>query len=71
VIGVSDGSLVLNGVTLPPGSQPEGFFHTRWIDRGGAAMWLVAWPTAFRLETLRRMSDWSILEPQACAGSSG
>jgi len=63
MIGVSDGSLVLNGVTLPPGSQPEGYFHTRWIDRGGVAMWLVAWPTAFRLETLRRMRDWSILEP--------
>jgi len=60
--GLSDGNLQLGEVAVPAGGQPEGFFHTRWLDWGGVSMWLVAWPTAFRLETLRRLGNWSLLE---------
>lgn len=54
-IGISDGSLMINGKLRPEGSQSEGFFHTRWAEPFGVAEWLVAWPTAFRLEVLRRV----------------
>lgn len=65
-MGVSDGSLVVNGVRRPTGSQDEGFFHTYWgapnqntgDPMGNVSYWLVAWPTAFRLQVLRRLSDW-------------
>lgn len=62
MIGVSDGTLKLGGVMLPTGGQCEGYFQTRWIDRGNCSLWLVAWPTAFRLEVLRKMPDWRQLE---------
>jgi hypothetical protein len=60
-IGISDGSLVMMGRKRPAGSQDEGFFHTRWLDFGNVSDWLVSWPTAFRLATLRRLRDWSVL----------
>ncbi|MEW6249215.1 MAG: hypothetical protein AB1716_01085 [Planctomycetota bacterium] len=61
MLGLSDGTLALHGVRLPRGTQCEGYFHTRWIDRGNSSFLLVAWPTAFRLEVLRRLDDWSKL----------
>jgi hypothetical protein len=56
--GVSDGSLVVMGTPRPKGSQDEGFLHTRWGDAFNVSRWLVAWPTAFRLEVLRRARSW-------------
>lgn len=55
--GISDGSLTVMGKTRPKGSQDEGFFHTRWGDPFNVSQWLVAWPTAFRLEVLRRVNE--------------
>jgi hypothetical protein len=51
--GVSDGTLTADGRLIPAGGQHEarglgGSFQ-------GLYQWLVAWPTAFRLETLRRI----------------
>lgn len=60
-IGISDGDLVIRGKLRPAGSQDEAFFHTRWLDFGDVCDWLVSWPTAFRLCTLRRLPDWSAL----------
>ncbi|HHX01973.1 MAG TPA: hypothetical protein GX739_04795 [Firmicutes bacterium] len=68
-MGVSDGQLVINGMQRPIGSQDEGFFHTYWgapnrntgNPMGNVSYWLVAWPTAFRLQVLRRLPDWQQL----------
>lgn len=65
-IGVSDGSLVFNGIARPAGGQDEGFYHTRWSGQPGykpgeVSDWLVAWPTAFRLITLQHWSQWDDL----------
>jgi hypothetical protein len=60
--GVSDGDLVVLGKRRPAGSQDEGAFHTRWNTMGGVSQWLVAWPTAFRLETLRQSSYWAAFD---------
>ncbi|WP_126555419.1 hypothetical protein [Dictyobacter kobayashii] len=57
-IGISDGSLLVLGKQRPIGSQDEGAFHTRWREYGSVSEWLVAWPTAFRLDVLRRSNDW-------------
>jgi hypothetical protein len=61
---ISDGTLEVTGRVRPAGGQDEGFCHTRWhTSRGdffGVSQWLVAWPTAFRLEMLRSHNDWSI-----------
>jgi hypothetical protein len=54
-IGISDGSLMIKGKLRPRGSQDEGYFHTRWAESFHVSEWLVAWPTAFRLEVLRRV----------------
>ncbi len=62
-IGISDGTLEVLGKRRPAGSQDEGFFHTRWGRPWEVSEWLVAWPGAFRLETLRHRSDWSLFEP--------
>ncbi len=62
MMGVSDGNLVVQGMRFPRGTQGEGYFHTRWHERGDVSLWLVVWPAAFRLETLRRLGDWSELE---------
>lgn len=51
--GVSDGTMVANGRRIPYGGQHE----ARGIGNYGqhnVYQWLVAWPTAFRLECLRR-----------------
>lgn len=54
---ISDGSLSVWDKLRPPGGQDEGLCQTRWhTSRGhffGVSQWLVAWPTAFRLELLR------------------
>ncbi len=65
---ISDGELILNGRLRPAGSQNEAWFQCSWgfyndgsdyacppISRDDRINdWLVAWPTAFRLETMRR-----------------
>lgn len=67
-LGVSDGTLTLEGAILPRGSQCEGFHHTDWGThgnrRGGTSQWLVAWPAAFRLLTLGLWDTWADLQPQ-------
>ena len=57
---VSDGTLEVNGHIRPAGSQNEACFECSWgfssRDQGKRINdWLVAWPDAFRLETLRRL----------------
>lgn len=64
---ISDGALNVNGRVRPVGGQNEAFFNCRWGFDGlpGKSRinnWLVAWPGAFRLETLRKLSDWSVLD---------
>ena len=71
---VSDGTLDINGFLRPAGSQNEGFIQCNWhfIGKTGFSpflggendrinQWLVAWPGAFRMETLRRLPDWEVL----------
>lgn len=52
---LSDGSLKIDGKIRPIGSQDESYTVTRQGKRGTASQWLVAWPTSFRLEVLRKM----------------
>lgn len=59
-IGISGGDLVVMGKKRPYGSQDEGFLHTRWLRPFAVSQWLVAWPTAFRLETLRQAVNWGV-----------
>jgi len=59
-IGISGGDLVVMGKKRPYGSQDEGFLHTRWLQPFAVSQWLVAWPTAFRLETLRQNPNWAL-----------
>ncbi len=59
--GISNGDLVILGKKRPAGSQDEAFCHTRWYFPQSVGQWLVAWPTAFRLETLRLSRNWPIL----------
>jgi hypothetical protein len=62
---VSDGTLEINGHIRPAGSQNEAFFECNWggyPENKRINDWLVAWPGAFRLETLRTLSDWSVME---------
>lgn len=63
-IGISNGELAVMGKIRPAGSQDEGFFHTRWMHPSSVSQWLVAWPTAFRLETLRRAPYWAIFDKE-------
>ena len=62
--GISDGTLCINRRIRPAGAQDEAVFHTRWGRHTsgpfGVSQWLPAWPCAFRLETLRWQSDWSV-----------
>ncbi|NLB91621.1 MAG: hypothetical protein GX786_10445 [Clostridiales bacterium] len=67
--GISDGSLEIMGkAPRPAGSQDEGYLHTRWGDFGvegghfSVSQWLVAWPGAFRMETLRGGVSWNLLD---------
>lgn len=69
---ISDGTLSLLGAEpRPAGSSDEAFLHTRWGGTGknsnwaepfGVSQWLVAWPGAFRLETLRQYEGWSFFD---------
>ena len=63
---ISDGTMYVNGRLRPAGAQDEAIFHTRWGRHGvepfRPSQWLPAWPCAFRLENLRQMSDWSVLD---------
>ena len=53
--GISDGTLVLDGkAPRPRGSQDESNSTAFGWHEDAPSQWLVAWPTAFRLETLRR-----------------
>ena len=57
---VSDGTLEINGRQRPAGAQNEAYFECQWGFQPGEEVhrinnWLVAWPGAFRLETLRRL----------------
>jgi len=66
-IGVSDGTLKLNGKVLPAGGQNEGYSHSRGRfsesgRQGHGNEWLCAWCTAFRLWTLQQWADWKDLE---------
>jgi hypothetical protein len=54
--GVSDGTLVVNGHTRPRGSQSEAYQVTRQGNMGNVYEWLVAWPTSFRLEVIRKLN---------------
>jgi len=60
--GISNGDLVVLGKKRPAGSQDEAFCHTRWLFPSSVSQWLVAWPTAFRLETLRLAVNWSVFD---------
>jgi hypothetical protein len=54
--GISDGTLIVNGHLRPRGSQSEAYQVTRQGNMGNAYDWLVAWPTSFRLEVIRRLA---------------
>lgn len=64
--GISDGTLFINRRLRPAGAQDEAIFHTRWgrytTKPFSPSQWLPAWPCAFRLENLRMIKDWSILD---------
>jgi hypothetical protein len=62
--GLSGGDLVVMGKKRPYGSQDEGFLHTRWLRPFAVSQWLVAWPTAFRLETLRQNPNWAVFNKE-------
>lgn len=53
---VSDGTLIIDGVRRPAGSQDEGVCQTYWHTSRGepfhTSRWLVCWNNAFRLENL-------------------
>jgi len=51
--GVSDGTMIANDRLIPRGGQHEAR-HVGREDSHTMNQWLVAWPTAFRLENLRR-----------------
>lgn len=63
---ISDGTMYVNGRIRPAGAQDEAIFHTRWGRHGvapfGPSQWLPAWPCAFRLESLRWHTDWSVFD---------
>ena len=64
---VSDGTLSVNGHVRPAGSQNEAYFECSWGfssgDKGHRINnWLVAWPGAFRLETIRRLEGENALD---------
>ena len=64
---VSDGTLEINGHVRPAGSQNEAYFECSWgftsADHSNRInTWLVAWPGAFRLETLRHIGDPALLD---------
>lgn len=58
-IGISDGTLAVMGRVRPRGGQDEAFLHTRWANPFQVSEWLVAWPTAMRLEVLRKRTSFT------------
>lgn len=66
--GISDGRSSIGGTGVrPKGSSDEGYLHTRWGNSRknnifNVSQWLVAWPCAFRLEVLRRVDNWNLLD---------
>ena len=75
--GISGGTLCIPPTGIrPAGSCDEGYIHTRWGNSGSkeqgkgsgwggsfdVSQWLVAWPCAFRLETLRKCGNWNLLD---------
>ncbi|MBK5262483.1 MAG: hypothetical protein JJE17_07930 [Peptostreptococcaceae bacterium] len=66
-LGISDGTLVFNGLTRPAGSQTESY-DCRITESDGkrfyatARDWLVAWPAAHRLTTLMNWPNWKDFE---------
>ncbi|MDR2139690.1 MAG: hypothetical protein LBP50_09095 [Tannerella sp.] len=64
---VSDGTLEINGRIRPAGSQNEACFESNWAfnsDTERINSWLVAWPGAFRMETLRKLNDFQLLNEE-------
>ena len=64
---ISDGTLEINGMLRPAGSQNEAYFECHWgfnDNKDRINQWLVAWPGAFRLETLRHLPDWTALKEE-------
>ena len=63
---VSDGTLCIAGRVRPAGSQDEAIYHTRWARSNlgpfQPTQWLVAWPSAFRMEILRKFPKWDYLD---------
>ena len=63
---ISDGTLVIDGVRRPAGSQDEGVNHTFWHTSRGeffhTSRWLVCWNGAFRMECLRDRAVQGMLE---------
>jgi len=71
---ISDGTLEVNGLLRPRGSQNEAYYEADWNFANAADgqqgqrhrinQWLVAWPSAFRLETLRHLpaDKWPVLD---------
>jgi hypothetical protein len=64
---VSDGTLVVKGRVRPAGSQDEAICQTRWRRPNTTCFtpiewWTPAWPCAFRMEVLRGLVDWTILQ---------
>lgn len=57
---ISDGTLRIKGIVRPAGSQDEAYEVTKREAWGFSTCWLVAWPSAFRLDILRKM--WNIPE---------
>jgi hypothetical protein len=71
---VSDGTLEINGRIRPAGSHNEAFFESNWFagsSRERINTWLVAWPGALRLETLRRLNDFQILNSAFAQNTGG
>lgn len=61
---ISDGTLIIKGLTRPVGSQDEFFETTRQsLDGrknskpGTSSGWLVAWSCAFRLDVIHKLKD--------------
>jgi len=69
---ISDGTFEINGRVRPFGSQNEAYFESSWgfynkVDGDDTAPsvsrpdrindWLVAWPSAFRMETYRKLDQ--------------
>ena len=65
ILGISDGSLVVNNRVRPAGSQDESCRHTRWsrTDHRIHVMsgWLTSWAQAYREVALEMIKDWDVL----------